>query len=222
MLFLGALPPTRSVMRVIAGIAKGRRLLAPKSAAVRPTTDLVKGAIFSMLEAAAYQREEAHATPDAEFPFRRVLDLYAGSGALGIEALSRGAEHADFVEISAPVRAVIAENLRRTGFSAQATIHAMRADVAVTALRGPYDLILLDPPYGDEGTAQVLERLGSSGILSDQAIVVLEHARARPIPEQAGALQLVRSRHHGSTAISLFFRRAESGGPDRDESRGST
>ncbi len=206
-------------MRVIAGIAKGRRLVAPKSAAVRPTTDLVKGAIFSMLESAAYQRGAEDSTVDTGFPFRRVLDLYAGSGALGIEALSRGAEHADFVEASASARVVIAENLRRTGLSARGTIHAMRAEVAVTALQGPYDLILLDPPYGDEGTDRVLERLGSSGILSDQAIVVLEHARSRPIPEQAGALQLVRSRHHGSTAIALFFRRAEPGGSDRDGPR---
>ncbi len=170
-----------------------------------------------MLEAAASQLEEAMGAIDADFPFPRVLDLYAGTGALGIEALSRGADHADFVESSAPVRAVITENLRRTGFTAQATIHAMRAELAVTALRGPYDLILLDPPYGDEGTTQVLERLGSSRILADQAIVVLEHARKRQIPQQVGTLQLARSRHHGSTAISLFFRRVESGGPDRDE-----
>jgi 16S rRNA (guanine966-N2)-methyltransferase len=208
-------------MRVIAGSAKGRQLATPKRAAVRPTTDLVKGAIFSMLEAAAAQIEAEMGEIDADFPFPRVLDLYAGSGALGIEALSRGAEHADFVEANAPMRAVIVENLRRTGFSAQGAIHAMRAELAVAALRGPYDLILLDPPYGDEGTTQVLERLSSSGILADRAIVVLEHARTRPIPQQIGTLQLARSRHHGSTGISLFFPRAQAGGPDHGELRES-
>jgi 16S rRNA (guanine(966)-N(2))-methyltransferase RsmD len=205
-------------MRVISGIAKGRRLVAPKGAAVRPTTDRVKEAIFSMLEAQAFRLEEG-SEDGLPFPFPCVLDLFAGSGALGVEALSRGAEHVDFVETSPQARAVIAENLRRTGFTAQATIHGFRAEIALSTLHGPYDLILLDPPYGDEGAAQVLRRLGSSDILADQAIVIFEHARSRPIPEQAGALQLARSRHHGSTAISLFFRRGESGGSDRDEPR---
>ncbi len=208
-------------MRVIAGAAKGRRLTAPKSAAVRPTTDLVKGAIFSMLVAAAYQRGEDDEDADSDFPYARVLDLYAGSGALGIEALSRGAEHVDFVEASGPVRAVIAENLRRTGFAAQGTVHAMRAEAAVTALPGPYDLILLDPPYGDAGAAKVFERLGSSNMLADHGIVVLEHARARPTPAHVGILELLRSRHHGSTAISLYVRRAESRDAERSESEGS-
>jgi 16S rRNA (guanine(966)-N(2))-methyltransferase RsmD len=204
-------------MRVIAGIAKGRRLAAPKSAAVRPTTDRVKEAIFSMLEAQAYRLEECD-EDGSRFPFPRVLDLFAGSGALGVEALSRGAEHVDFVELSPQARAVIAENLRRTGFNAQGTIHGMRAETAISTLQGPYDLILLDPPYGDEAAAQVLQRIGSSNILADQAIVVFEHARSRPSPKEAGALQLARSRHHGSTEISLFFRQSQSGGSDRDES----
>jgi 16S rRNA (guanine(966)-N(2))-methyltransferase RsmD len=204
-------------MRVIAGIAKGRRLVAPKSAAVRPTTDRVKEAIFSMLEAQAFRRAERDEST-TPFPFPRVLDLFAGSGALGVEALSRGAAHVDFVEASSQARAVITENLRRTGFTAQGTVHGMRAETAISTLRGPYDLILLDPPYGDEAAAHVLQQLGSSDILADQAIVIFEHARSRQIPSQAGALQLARSRNHGSTAISLFFRPAESGGSDRDES----
>src|SRR5438874_12752325 len=100
-------------MRVIAGSAKGRPLVAPKGLEVRPTTDKVKGAIFSMVDAIAFRR----ADDVGASPFGRVLDLFAGSGALGIEALSRGAEHVDFVEASAPARAAIVENLRRTGFT---------------------------------------------------------------------------------------------------------
>jgi 16S rRNA (guanine966-N2)-methyltransferase len=200
----------------VAGIAKGRKLLAPKSAAVRPTTDRIKEAIFSMLEAEAFRRaDEADAAPD--FPFHRVLDLYAGSGALGIEALSRGAEHADFVEANAPVRAVLMENLRRTGFASQATVIPGRVETALSTLRRPYDLILLDPPYGDEAAVQAFQKLGSSDFLTDRAIVILEHARTRAIPDQVGALELARSRHHGSTAISLFVRRNPSDHSDHGD-----
>lgn len=202
-------------MRVIAGIAKGRRLVAPKSPGIRPTTDRVKGAIFSMLEAEAFRRAPA-GQEGAPFPFRRVLDLYAGSGALGIEALSRGAEHAEFVEPNPQARAAIAENLRRTGFTPKATIHAMRAETAVSTLHQPFDLILLDPPYGDETAPKVLQRLGASDILADQAVVVFEHARDLAVPERAGALHLARSRHHGSTTISLYVRRGDSGGSVRE------
>jgi 16S rRNA (guanine(966)-N(2))-methyltransferase RsmD len=196
-------------MRVVAGVAKGRRLVAPRSTSIRPTTDRVKEAIFSMLESEAFRRaDEGEHT--ASFPFRRVLDLYAGSGALGIEALSRGAEHTDFVEVSPQARAAIAENLRRTGFTDAATIHATRSESAISTLRRAYDLILLDPPYGDEAATQALEKLGTSEILASHAIVILEHARSRAVPDQAGALYRARSRYYGSTAVSLFFRRDES------------
>src|SRR5687767_7923170 len=128
-------------MRVIAGRAKGRALTAPKGLAVRPTTDKVKGAIFSMLDAVAFRRAE-HVGREAASPFGRVLDLYAGTGALGIEALSRGATHVDFVETSAAARAAIVENLRRTGFAPMASIHAISAEAAVSTFRASYDLIL--------------------------------------------------------------------------------
>ena len=115
-------------MRVISGSAKGRTLTAPRGLAVRPTTDKVKGAIFSMLDAEAFRR----ADEPNEFAIRRVLDLYAGTGALGIEALSRGAEHCDFVEPSAQARAAITENLRRTGLARQAALHSLKAETAVS------------------------------------------------------------------------------------------
>lgn len=190
-------------MRVIGGIAKGRTLVAPRGLAVRPTSDKVREAIFSILGAQALRR--AHAGEEGgSFPYRRVLDLFAGTGALGIEALSRGAERADFVEPSARARAAIRENLRRTELSSRGAIHAMRARAALSTFAGPYDLILLDPPYNDPTAPEILETLGHSALLGAGAIVVLEHARSRSVAPRAGRLYLTQSKHYGTTAVSLF------------------
>ena len=191
-------------MRVIAGRAKGRLLVAPKGLAVRPTSDKVKGAIFSMIEAIALIRVETSPS-SVPWPFLNVLDLYAGTGALGIEALSRGSSHVDFVEPSNHARQALAENLARTAFGPLATIHARRAQAALSTLSGPYDLILLDPPYDDPSISSVLEILGASTLLAPTALVIAEHSRSRSLPAQAGALVLARSRYHGQTAISLFL-----------------
>ena len=198
-------------MRVVAGIARGRPLKSIESKAVRPTSDKVKEAIFSMLEAAAFQRglAEPGYLADVEEdggggPWKRVLDLYAGSGALGIEALSRGAKAADFVEYDAKTRQVIAENLRHTGFSASARIHAMRVEAALSTLDEPYDLILMDPPYGDPGLDAVFVQLCGSKVVGISTFVVLEHARERKVPSGCGPLSLLKTRVHGRTAISIY------------------
>lgn len=190
-------------MRVIAGMAKGRPLLAPKGLATRPTTDKVKSAIFSMLTAEGLRRQDED-TAASDFPFPRVLDLYAGSGALGIEALSRGAEFADFVESSPRARAIIHQNLERTGLALQGTVHGLRVESAVSTFRPAYDLILLDPPYLDPAVSSVLASLGRSAILAPRALVVVEHARTTELPTEAGTLHLLRRNYHGTTAISLF------------------
>jgi len=171
--------------------------------AIRPTTDKVKEAIFSMLSAEGLRRA-AEDLDDEIFPYARVLDLYAGSGALGIEALSRGSEHVDFVESNARARAAIQENLRRTGFGQKASIHAIRTEVAISTFRDAYDLILLDPPYEDASVPQVLESIGHAAILEPEGIVVVEHARSRDLAARAGRLQHTRSRHYGTTAVSLY------------------
>lgn len=190
-------------MRVIAGLAKGRPLVAPKGLAVRPTSDKVKGAIFSMIEAIALARA-AHGPQTPEWPFATVLDLYAGTGALGIEALSRGARHVDFVEPSSRARSSLIENLRRTGFSAKGSVHGKRAQTALSTFSGLYDLILLDPPYGDPSLTSTLDALGASTLLAPEALVIAEHSRSHVLPVQIGALALARQRFHGTTAISLF------------------
>lgn len=190
-------------LRVIAGVAKGRPLLAPRGLALRPTTDKVKGAIFSMLTAEGLRRtDEGSAASD--FPFPRVLDLFAGTGALGIEALSRGAEFVDFVESNARARAIIRQNLQRTGLAPKAAVHGLRVESAVSTFLRPYDLILLDPPYLDPTVSSVLAVLGRSVILAPRALVVVEHARTTELSPEAGTLHLLRRKYHGTTAISLF------------------
>ncbi|HLC27905.1 MAG TPA: RsmD family RNA methyltransferase [Dehalococcoidia bacterium] len=186
-------------MRVIAGSARGRRLKSPpvrtrsaSAAAVRPSSDLMRGAIFSAL-----------ASLDVDMS--RVLDIYAGSGALGIEALSRGAGSCDFVERDAASCAVIRENLRLTGFEDSGHIHCLAAERALGRLPGPYTLVLTDPPYADSNAVSVLERLSSSALVQPGAtLLVFEHsARAEP-SAQLGPLALVNSRRHGDSAVSIY------------------
>ena len=141
-------------MRVIAGSAKGRRLKGPTDRAgrTRPTSDLVRGAVFSALAS-------------METDMTRVLDVYAGSGALGIEALSRGAESCDFVERDAGACAVIKENLLVTGFASLANVFCMPVARAIQRLEGPYTLVLADPPYDDAEAPVLMELLASSALV---------------------------------------------------------
>src|SRR5688572_24535053 len=133
-------------MRVIAGSARGRTLKGPparrrgdRSGGARPSSDMVRGAVFSALEAMGAD-------------YTRVLDLYAGTGALGIEALSRGADWCDFVERDRVMAEVIRENLRLTGFDDRAKVYPVAAGrVQEGLVEGPYTLVLADPPYADAG-----------------------------------------------------------------------
>lgn len=205
-------------MRVIAGLARGRPLVAPERSPTRPTGDKVKGAIFSMLEAEALRREiEAVADDeggDGRFAsavaWPRVLELYAGSGALAIEALSRGAERADLVDSSADARRAIVANLKKTGFEDRAHVHALSSERAVSTFRGPYDLILLDPPYDAEGVESLLQKAVEAGLLADDGVLIWEHGSTTKPPDRIGEadgarrLQLLRSRRHGAASISLY------------------
>jgi 16S rRNA (guanine966-N2)-methyltransferase len=204
-------------MRVIAGSARGRPLRAPTRGDTRPTSDKIKGVIFSMLEAEALKRgfepDEGDEDRDGRFAaavaWPRVLELYAGSGALAIEALSRGATHADLVEASADARKSIAGNLDRTGLADRATVHRVSSEHAVSTFRGPYDLILLDPPYETEGV-RVVEQLAAGRLLERSGIVVWEHRRSNAPPDEVVgpdgevALRLLRTRTHGVASVSLF------------------
>ena len=178
-------------MRVIAGRAKGHRLAGPPSRATRPTSDLVRGAIFSALEAMGAE-------------LTRVLDLYAGSGALGIEALSRGGRWCDFVERDARTCASIRENLAKTRFDGLAKVHCAPVERALARLEGPYTLVLADPPYAQEA-APSLERLVESGLAeAGRTVLVLEHSSREEGPERLGGLSQVKTLRHGDSAVSIY------------------
>jgi len=178
-------------MRVIAGQAKGHRLAGPPSRATRPTSDLVRGAIFSALESMGVE-------------LTRVLDLYAGSGALGIEALSRGGQWCDFVEKDARTCASIRENLAKTRFDGLAKVHCAPVERALARLEGPYTLVLADPPYAQEA-APSLERLVESGLAeAGGTVLVLEHSSREEGPGRLGGLSQVKTLRHGDSAVSIY------------------
>lgn len=189
--------------RVIAGSARGIRLAAPGEG-TRPLGDRVKQALFAMLE--------------RELPGARVLDLFAGSGAAGIEALSRGAARTVFVEVERGAVATIHHNLERTHLAGAGAIVA-RADAVAwlgspaAPAEGPFDLVFADPPYDrPDLLAAALERLGSGGILAPGARVVGKHFWRDAPPATAGLLASERERRFGETALT-FYRLTPAGAP---------
>ena len=180
--------------RVIAGTARSIRLDAP-GPGTRPLADRVKQTLFAILE------------PD--LPGARFLDLFAGSGAAGIEALSRGAAHATFVERDQRAIGTIRTNLARTGFSAEGRATIVRADVlawlrdADRAAGAPYDLVLIDPPYDDiESMATALE--AASAIVTRSGQVVAKHFWRTAPPPTVGLLASERERRFGDTALTFY------------------
>jgi 16S rRNA (guanine966-N2)-methyltransferase len=135
----------------------------------------------------------------------RALDLYAGSGALGIEALSRGAAWCDFVERDRSTCELIRENLRLTGFEDLARVYRLAAERAPEELRGPYTLIVADPPYEDREALRVLEALsGSTLVAKGETILAVEHHAHQEPPKGLGPLSLINSRRHGDSAVSMY------------------
>ena len=178
-------------MRIIAGEAKGHSLKCPKEPRIRPTADLVRGAIFSALEAAAID-------------WSSILDLYAGTGAMGIEALSRGAEEADFVEQNAKCCSIINENLKHTGFTERARVYRLDAGKALRNLKKRYTLIFLDPPYSDQGFWAVLGDIATSDLVENKTTIVLEHSQKSKPEASYGSFHITNNLHHGDTYVSIF------------------
>ncbi len=199
-------------------MARGRPLAGPPGPQTRPTSDKVKGALFSMLEALLAierpGREEGQggaAEPGSPELWQglSVLDLYAGTGALGIEALSRGAAWCDFVESNAAARRVIERNLRVTGLTDRARIIALDAEkFARGATRDsrylPYGVSLMDPPYNDPRVVTVIGDLAKSGLLARRALVAVEHSRRLALSDVYDGLVLVRERRHGDTVLTIY------------------
>ncbi len=178
-------------MRVIAGEAKGHTLLTPKGYGTRPTTDRVRGAIFSMLEAM---------TGD----WLRVLDMFAGTGALGIEALSRGAERADFVEQEPRACAVIKQNLERTGLKDRGHVYCVSGKRALSFLEEQYNILFMDPPYRDKAVGAFLDQVVASPVVREDSTLVVPHSNRLNLSPSYGGLNLVRRRRPGDTCISIY------------------
>ena len=134
----------------------------------------------------------------------RVLDLYAGTGAIGIEALSRGAGWADFVERDRAMARAILENLMNTRLAERGRVHVMDAGKALDMLAGPYDVIFMDPPYADESVDRVVDLIDEKGLCGDEGMVIVEHARRRPLGGRYGRLSLKKEKAYGDTMLSIF------------------
>jgi 16S rRNA (guanine966-N2)-methyltransferase len=184
-------------MRVITGKAKGHHLKFPAGTKTRPVTDLVRGAIFAMLE-------------NMVDDWTNVLDLFAGSGALGIEALSRGADWADFVENEPKCCAIIKENLEKTKFTSQARVHCCSAVKALSFLDKEYNIILMDPPYANTSTGEFITQLAKSRLVGKETMVVVTHSARIPLQQSYAEISLIKEHRHGDSCISFYQKEARS------------
>lgn len=175
--------------RIIAGSAGGRRLLTPPGTGTRPTSDRVREAVFGRLE-------HLDAIAGAH-----VVDLYAGSGALGLEAVSRGAASALLVESDRRAAATIEKNARHLGLSGVRVRAASVESVVSSALSPPVDLVFVDPPYavGEEALAEVLSALAGHSSLSIDAVLVVERSSRSPEPVWPADVELIGPRRYGET-----------------------
>ena len=181
-------------MRIVAGIAKGRKLKAPAGRTARPTSDRVREALFSSL---GRQVLDAH-----------VLDLFAGSGALGLEALSRGAGTVVFVEQQRQNAAIVRENLTALGFGGQADLMIRDFAAALKALgRGEqrFDLIFLDPPYDSDFLHRSMETIDTLDLLRAEGVVVAEHRRNLEL-NPPSSLLITSKKQYGDTALTFLER----------------
>lgn len=184
--------------RVVAGRARGRRLMVPKGAGVRPTSDKVRGALFDVL---------VHRFGGVEG--RAVVDLFAGAGTLGIEALSRGAASVVFVERDRRHAAVLRDNLAAVERAVEGRGRVVQRGVEAWLAGGPggaggaVDLVLLDPPYAAGRVAATLAGLVGGGWLADAALVCVEHPSGEPVAAPVG-LEAVFTRSYGGTAVTIL------------------
>jgi 16S rRNA (guanine966-N2)-methyltransferase len=179
-------------MRVIAGEFGGRRLEAPRGLRTRPTSDRVREALFMTL---------------GSLEGVRVVDLFAGSGALGIEALSRGAAFVDFVDAGRPARESLERNLASLGIGSRTRVWGLvlpRGLARIEEALRSAGLVLADPPYGGREACALLDALGRVGRLAAGARVVVEHHQKDALPPAAGALRLEQERQYGETVVNLY------------------
>lgn len=182
-------------MRVITGTARGVPLKAPRGMDTRPTMDQVKEGIFSAIQ--------------FEVEGRRVLDLFAGSGQMGIEALSRGAKSAVFVDMREDACKVVRENLAKTRLEQNARV--VRADYLsyLSSARETFDLIFLDPPYAEVFLENSLKRISEIDILSDSGIIITERPFGKELPAGVPGLVRCRDYRYGKAAVTIYRRQPQ-------------
>ena len=182
-------------MRIVAGAHRGRPLVAPKGQSTRPTADRTRQALFNVFE---------HAPWSCALAGARVIDLFAGSGALGLEALSRGAAYCLFVDDAPDARSAIAANLRALGLEPRAGILAAdAARLAPLAGSEAFDLAFLDPPYASRLTELALRRLADGGWLADGAVVAVERGESEP-PHPAAGFTRLDQRRWGKARVEFL------------------
>lgn len=180
-------------MRVLAGTLKGRRLVTPRGSTTRPTADQVRIALMDTLM--------------PQLPDARLLDLFAGAGGVGFEALSRGAAHVTFVERDARAVGALRTNVETLGVEERTRIE--RADVRAALERlmregARFDVVFLDPPYDEDLTTPSLERLDASDVVAPDGLVIAQHLTKQPPPSAVGRLTAYRTRRFGETTLTFF------------------
>jgi len=178
-------------MRITGGVARGQQFKVPKNDLVRPTTDRVREAIFSILASLTSR-------------WSRGLDLFAGSGALGIEALSRDTDWVDFVEQAPKCCAIIKQNLQKLGFTQKSHVYCCSVAKALAFLENKYDIIFMDPPYSDPSINHMATQLANSGIMDDESLVIISHASRSPLQDSYDGLSLIKEKQYGDTCISIY------------------
>ena len=177
--------------RITGGTLRGRVLRSPAVSGLRPTSERVRAAIFSIIGTDAVEG-------------RRVADLYAGTGALGLDALSRGAKYVDFVEQSIRLCSAIRQHLRQWSLTPKAGVHRARVLNSIDSLPGEYDLVMADPPYGSSEIERLVARLQSARLVKPGGVVVLEHRSDDAGDYAVGRFSLETTRKYGDTAITVL------------------
>lgn len=180
-------------MRVITGTARGRKLFTLSGEDVRPTIERVKEAIFSMVQ--------------FEIEGRQVLDLFAGCGQLGIEALSRGAGYATFVDSSKDSVDCVKQNLQKTGFKSNTCIVQTDALTFLKTYAGKFDIAFLDPPYAKGLLQAALEEIDSR--MNDGGVIICEHPYGENMPSNAGSFSQIRSYKYGKTGVTVYRKKED-------------
>ena len=179
-------------MKIVSGIYGGRPLKTLEGKTTRPTSDKVRGAIFNMI--------------GPYFEGGRVLDLYAGSGGLSIEAVSRGMSSAVLVERDRKAQAIVAENIRMTKEVGKFQLLKMDAERALEQVSGNFDLIFLDPPYAKEQIVADIEKMAEKEFFSEDVMVVCETDKAVELPEEIGCLGIWKEKIYGISKVTVYVR----------------